>query len=430
MARLWHLAAGGGTGEPGAGRKGGGAKAEGSGWAQPLPLDALGDALAEARPGDDVLVGFARDRENPWFWHGTQARLSGSGLPDRPLRLSFGFRGDDGVVVAPDPATGWALLRRTEAPWPSRTKPDLAGSPLLILDGASQISLSGPLASGAPGTGLIALSGAIDGLTIRDLHLRHGGRAIDSAEGSRLTGLHLEGCSGLGLGRGFARFHSLSHSLLRNLVLDAALTDGGETRVVQLIWVGAGEDLRFEHLRLRNAVSARGAMARGSGYVQGDGVVLEADTRNARFFNCHAEEMGDAGFDLKCDGVEMSDCSTRNCKYGVRIWRGGAENRLSRLSLSAPRARAENAGACLWMGGRAVLSDCLLRGGPDSAVIRFGKGLDGLTPGLRMTGGAVETAGGSFLAGDPGEVILREVRVDGRRITGRALWDGREIRFA
>lgn len=405
--------------------------ASGESWAEARPLNRLTEALATAQADDELLVGFARDRENPWFWSETEAELSRSGLENRPVRLGFGFIGGKGTVVSATPATGWPLLRRREEGWPRRTAPELQGPPFLRLNGSSYVLVSGPMAEGAPGTGLISLAGRIDSLTLRDIHLRNAGRGIETEDGAEVNRLSLTGCSAQGLGRGFARFHLLSNAVMRDLWLDAGLTDGGANRVVQLISVVAGENLRFENVTLRNAVSAIDADARGSGYVQGDGVVLEEGTRKARFFNCHAFDMGDAGFDLKCDGIEMSDCSARGCKYGVRIWRANPANRLSRMVIAAPRPRAQNAAACLWLGGMATLTDCRLSVGDESAAIRFGEGPDGPTRRITLIGGEIDTGfGGSFLAGEPGEAILQDVVLDGRRLTGRAVWDGQMVRFS
>lgn len=419
MARHIHLAAG--------------AKkvASGESWAEAQPLTRLTEALATAEADDTLLVGFGRDRESPWFWSETEARLTRSGLENRPIRLRFGFIGGTGTVVSATPATGWPHLRRRQEGWPLRTAPDLQGPPFLRLEGSSYVQISGLMAEGAPGTGLISLAGRIDSLTLRDLHLRHAGRGIETEDGAEINRLSLMNCSAQGLGRGFARFHRLSNAVLRDLWLDAGLTDAGANRVVQLISIVAGENLRFENVTLCNAVSTIDAAARGSGYVQGDGVVLEAGTRAARFFNCHARDMGDAGFDLKCDGVEMTDCSARGCKYGVRIWRSNSANRLSRMVIAAPRPRAGNAAACLWLGGTATLTDCRLSAGDECAAIRFGEGPDSPMRRVTLIGGEIDTAGGGgFLAGEPGEAILQDVVLDGRRLSGRAIWDGQVVRFS
>lgn len=419
MARQIHLAARSGT-----------TAGTGESWAQARAVTDLSQALATIEPDDEILVGFSRDHEHPWFWSKTAADLSRSGLPGRPIRLSFGFIGGDGTLVPATPGSGWPLLRRSATGWPLRTDPELSGEPFLSISGSSVLVLSGPVAEGAPGAGLMSFSGRIDTLTLRDLHLRNVGRGIETTDDSEINGLCLESCSARGLGRGFARFHKLSNAVLRDLRLDADFTDGGATRVLQLIAVSAGENLRFENITLRNAVSAIDATARGSSFVQGDGIVLEADTRAAQFLNCHAANLGDAGFDLKCDGFQMSDCSARGCKYGVRIWRANPTNKLSRTVISATRPRAENAAACIWLGGQADLEDCHLSAGAESAAIRFGEGPDAGPRRAILRGGSIETAGGgSFLAGDPGEVVMHDVLLDGRLVNGSAFWDGQALRL-
>ncbi|MBV7410311.1 hypothetical protein [Maritimibacter sp. DP1N21-5] len=243
-----------------------------------------------------------------------------------------------------------------------------------------------------------------------------------------MSGLEITRSSGYGLIRGFARFHDLSDALFADLDLDAAEIDGGGTRVCQIISIVAGQDLRFERVHLRNAVNAINAEERGSSYVQGDGVVLEEDTARATFVDCHARDFGDAGFDLKCDGVQLERCSMRRCKYGVRVWRDNPANLLDMCVISDPAPRPENAAACLWLGGQVTLRSCSLATVPEAAVIRFGEGPDTKTRVAHMIGGQIDTSrGGALLAGEAGRLILEDVVLDGTRYSGTAEWTGSRL---
>ncbi len=401
------------------------------GWQDAEPLDQLDAALAAAAPGDEVLIGFAPDREAPVFWKDPVAKLRHGGSTDRPLRISFGVTGAAGSVTTP-PRGAPAMLRLSGAGFPNRQSPDLDGRPFLVIaDGASNFGLEGPVFHGSANAGFYRLTASdapFRALRFSDIHASMAGRAIETERGARIDGLVLENCSAFGLVRGFARFRELSNAVLRNLDLDAGLVDGGGTSVCQILFVERGSKLRFEGIRMANAINAFDAEARGSSYIQGDGLVCEEDTSDIMIRDCHARNMGDGGFDLKTDGVVLTDCSATGCKYGMRIWRQNDGNLLDRCAVTAPRVRPDNAAACLWIGGRATAVDCLLRAGPGADAIRFGEGPDAGSPRLLMRRGSIDYgASAGFLGGEPGELLLEEVKVNGELLTGRATWSGKEL---
>lgn len=371
--------------------------------------------------------GFPPRREAPVFWRETQAEITAQGTARQPARLAFGLMQADGGL-APAPRAAPAQLRMAGAAFPRQSAPEPYGKPFVILRDPQHLQLSGPRFDGCGAKGLFRLEGTGRGLRISDLHGRMAGRAIETGGKSRLEDVEIVRCSVYGAIRGFARFHALSAARFADLDLDAGGIDGGGTRVCQLISVRSGRGLRFERVHLRRAVNLLDAEARGSSYVQGDGVVLEEETSEAVFVDCHARDFGDAGFDMKCQGVRFLRCSVRGCKYGVRIWRDAAENRLEMCTITDPVPRPENAAACLWVGGQVSLQDCALRTAPDAAVIRFGKGPDTKDRRVRMTGGRIEVPpGGTLLAGEPGRLELKDVLLGEERVTGLATWTGREL---
>lgn len=296
-----------------------------------------------------------------------------------------------------------------------------------MLQNPRQLLLSGPSFEGAGAKGFLRLAGRGKGVVLTDIHARMAGRAIETERDSVFEDVEISRSSGYGLIRGFVRFHNLSNARFLDLDLDAGGIDGGGTRVCQLISILAGRDLRFERVHLRRAVNVIDAEARGSSYVQGDGIVLEEGTSDVQFTDCHARDFGDAGFDLKSTGVNLLRCSTRRCKYGVRIWRNSSDNLLDMCVLSEPTFRPENAAACLWLGGQVTLRNCALTTGEKSAVIRFGRGPDTQQRLARMFGGRIDSGKGQLLSGEPGQLDLVDVLLDGNPVTATAQWTGSRL---
>lgn len=395
-------------------------------WSGAGPLADIGDALERAGDGG-VIVGFPEGRETPVFWRKTQADVSVAGTDNAPFRLHFGTMRDDGGV---DPVGQGhpPLLRMSGAAFPTQVQPDPGGQPFVVLNDAKNLEVRGPSFEGSGAKGFFRLQGDGNGLIFSDVHARMAGRVIETEKGTRLRGVEIRDSSAYGLIRGFARFHDLSDAVFSGLDLDAGGVDGGGTRVCQIISIIKGTNLLFDRVHLRRAVNLINAEERGSTYIQGDGIVLEENTARARFIGCHARDMGDAGFDMKCDGIHFEGCSMRRCKYGVRVWRDNPENRLVMCTITDPAPRPRNAAACVWLGGQVTLEGCQLSTVPDSAAIRFGKGHETDTRVATMIGGSISTkAGGDVLAGEPGRLILDGVDLDGERISGTLEWTGREL---
>ncbi len=256
---------------------------------------------------------------------------------------------------------------------------------------------------------------------------------IDTAKGSHVDGFELTDCSARGLIRGFARFRSLDNALFRDLDLDADFLDGGGGGAVcQLLSVSRGRNLRFERIRLANAVNALGgALERGSDYIQGDGIVLEEDTYDARIEDCHANDMGDGGFDLKTVGVQLIGCTATRCKLGIRIWSHHPDNLIEACQVREPVSRPGNeGGACIWLAGQVTLRDCVLEAAGNMPPFRFGKG--GQEPErpaeLRVEGGRITKEPDTDLVkGAPGYLELVEVMLGDAVVSGRFFWTGSEL---
>lgn len=58
-------------------------------------------------------------------------------------------------------------------------------------------------------------------------------------------------------------------------------------------------------------------------YTNGDGFVVEGNTQDVTFTRCRAFRNQDGGFDLKVDGVKLTDCVATGQRRNFRIWRTG-----------------------------------------------------------------------------------------------------------
>jgi hypothetical protein len=241
-----------------------------------------------------------------------------------------------------------------------------------------------------------------------------------------LENLTVSDCRVVGIVRGFARFHNISESTLRDLNLDAAKMDGGRKNVCQLIAVAAGDNLVFENLTLSNAFNQPPPPKEGKklGYVQGDGIVCERKTNNVTIRNCRATGMGDGGFDLKTTNVTMEDCSTDSCKFGARIWAEG-NNVIRRCDFRNPVSRNDTQGACIQAGGTLEIVDTKLQAGPGTVAIALSQKKNGKPPMVVMRGGSIDLEGSGAIAhaNANGVLELEDVLVNGVKTTRRLVFE-------
>jgi hypothetical protein len=395
-------------------RAGAGTK-DGSSWDNTKAFEAITGNLGSAAPDDSFLIGFDRDREDPVFWTDTPIRLDRSGEEDAPIRIAAGY------ISQPDNVqpSGMRINFRRSGDGPLRlAQPALRGPMFILLKGgASNIEVAGFGFFGAPVDGFISFGEDEDGsetfsdIAISSLSGTFAGRVLESGEQAVVNRLRVEGCDALGLVRGFASFYDLSDSVFRNLHLDAGGVDGGGVSTSQLFHIRKGTNVRFENIWMKGGVNGLATADRQSDYIQGDGIVCEEETTGFVFRNCHAEGMGDGGYDLKSSAFLMEDCSAHGCKKGVRIW-SHTQNVLRRCAFTNPVSIASQPQS-VWCAGTADLFDCRLQAGSGTSIFRFAKG-EGGDPVIRMHGGEITTDGrAALIQGDPGTLELDGVRVNG-----------------
>ncbi|MGJ8624631.1 MAG: hypothetical protein ACSHW1_17955 [Yoonia sp.] len=405
----------------------------GTGLANAAPFRRISQLAENAEPGATFRISVTTATE-PLIWSGQQMQWSRSGTPNAKFLIAFDspenpveYQQDSNTPPAPR-----YVLEGNDVSADGRL--NVGGAPFLVLGPeSSHLTLTGPVYHRSGGNGFFRLEadGTVQDLTFSNIHATRASRVIESERGTSVEGLVVKDCSAVGLIRGFARFFELSDAEFRNLDLDADYLDGGGGAVCQIISVVAGRDLDFRNIRLAKAVNLLAAEERGSPYIQGDGIVLEEETANVTIEDCHAEDMGDGGFDLKTQGVQLRRCTTVRCKLGIRIWSHNPANTMDACIMTDPVSRPDNDGSCLWLAGMLTGTDCELRARtPRTAPIRFGNGNDNsLGAALVLRGGLIEyDESAELVVGSPGQIELENVTINGYEESGRYDWNGRSLR--
>ena len=390
-------------------------------WLNAMPLRALSKALASAQPGSGFLIGFDPAEIEPAALDRGQIAIKVSGESNKPLFVQAGLMtGAKGIAPPREDSTA---LFKSMQPWSLEDFGKHRGSAcyFAINNGASHLRLSGFRIDGTPADGFIKFRAkrdspaTFDDILISDIEARNVGRVIETDRGATLRNMLVADCRAVGIVRGFARFRSLSSSVLRNLDLDAANMDAGGPNVCQLISMESGDNVLFENVVVRNAVNQPPPRSgKEQGYVQGDGIVCERKTSNVVIRKCQASGMGDGGFDLKTIGVTIEDSSTDSCKYGARIWSEG-NNVIRRCDFRNPQSRGNIKGACIQACGTLEIADTKLHAGPGTFAISLHKLDKGNDPVVRMVGGSIQTDGDGAVASatSSGVLELHNVTVNG-----------------
>lgn len=389
-------------------KSGAGARSGGA-WSSAKAFSALNADISAGRAGDRYSVGFNCLLDDPLSWGGVSIGVGVSGASGSRIRIESGCTtGSSGLSV---------LKGLTATPrffyWPNSM--GASGTALFRLTGsASRLEFLGFRVFGCTPDGFIKFCGTSHtDVVIRGISARSIGRVVESASTAALRSIVIEDCEARRIARGFARFHRLEQSTLRNLVLDAERIDLGGENVTQLISIAAGADNVIENVQLRNAVNTRD-------YVQGDGLVCERDTRRIAIRNCQADGIGDGAFDLKTTEFTMDDCTVTNSKYGVRIW-SHSRNVMRRCSIRNPRKYGAVTPSCIEAHGTASIADSTFQAGDGASVFRFTQTAGAAAPSLQVWRGSIRLdKGAALIAGAAnGFVELHDVAVNGTIRNGR-----------
>lgn len=399
----------------------GGGDLDGSSWTNAMPLSWLSKSLALADPNSAFLLGIDLDREKPaTFGRDRQIFIKTSGTPEAPIILLAGKPAGDLETVSPDSKAVSPLFSGTPA-WTIETFGKQKGPPCFIAVGgsASHLMLGGFSFSNTSGDGFIKFRAGkdkpatFDSVHIAGLTGTSIGRAIETDRGATLTNLLVEDCTATGVVRGFGRFRQISKATFRHLIIDADHMDAGVKNACQLIAIESGDDILFEDIVLKNAISTK-----KDSYVQGDGIVCERKTRNITLRRCQGTGMGDAAFDLKTTDVTMENCSTDDCKFGARIWTQG-NNVIRDCSFTKPTTRGSTSGACVQASGTLEITNTKFQAGKGTSAIALHMLDKNKPPHVRIKGGSIQLDDTAALATTNGiaTLELQDVLVNGEKRT-------------
>jgi len=396
-----------------------------------MPIDLLGKSIALGEPGSGFLIGFDPNDDAPIAVRETEVRIRSSGSPTGLIQVRAGLINADGGLQAPSSDYSSTFFKSARA-WSVEDFAKNVGIPcyMAIEGGASYLYLAGFRVDGTTGDGFIKFRASKDNpatftnIRVSEIDARNVGRVIETDKNATLTDLIVEDCKAHGIVRGFARFHKISNSVLRNLELDSAGMDGGRRDICQLIAVTAGDNLTFENVTLKNALNAQIKSDGKQGYVQGDGIVCERGTSNIIIRNCHGSGMGDGAFDLKTTNATIEDSTSDSCKFGARIW-SESGNVIRRCEFRNPMTRGKNRGACIQVAGTVEVIDSKLQAGAGQAAFNLIKLKKGNLPVVRMVGGSIQLDGDAKLARSiqGGTLDLQNVAVNGEIRTEKLVFE-------
>jgi hypothetical protein len=393
---------------------------DGRDWRNAMGLKSLSKALGSARPGSAFMIGFDPGAGESFPLDASQVRLAASGSPDDPIQVQAGLISGTDDLAAAARGEGPALFRSSRGWSLANFGKRKSSCYLAVTNGASHIRLSGFRVDGTGADGFVKFRAKQDqpqtfeDIVISRIDATNVGRIVESDKGATLRNVIIEDCRAVGIVRGFARFRTLTDSVLRKLDLDADHMDAGGRNVCQLIALSAGENIVFEDVVLRNAVNDPRKSGKKEGYVQGDGIVCERGTRNVTLRRCHGSGMGDSAFDIKATDATIEDSSTDSCKYGARLW-SDSNNVIRRCDFRNPQSSGKIKGACIEASGRLEVIDTKLQAGPGTVAIKLQQPKKGKDPVVHMRGGSIQLDGDAevALANGAGVLELHQVAVNG-----------------
>lgn len=278
---------------------------DGSSWERALSASNLAKILGQLTPGDRVRIG-----------SGTYSNLTltmgASGSPHRPVIV-------EGVATS---ASGLPIFQSN---W--RIDTASKGATAVILEpGISNVIIRNVRIRGYQ-LGIVAKphSNVRSGLFFEDVdieQMRHGFYLSHCAQVS-FTGCDLKRYSK----HGFRFEQGNSNVVMRQCSADCSERDPVWETKTEALPMGflvndsgaPNTDFLFDDCLARNNMMP----LQKSRYKNGDGWVVEGNTRNVIFRRCRSIRNQDAGFDLKVPEVSLADCVAHSNKRDYRIWTTG-----------------------------------------------------------------------------------------------------------
>ena len=285
----------------GAGRK------DGTSWEQSLDQGALARAANELlQPGDRLLIGGG-------VFKNVELTISTGGRAGRPKTILGVDRGAGLPVFASD----WSIAQPAKGRVALRLGPGV--SHLTI----QHLRLKGYLIGVAASA--IKETGARSHLIFEDVDLEQGrhGFFLSDCDDVLLTGCDLKRYSK----HGFRLEGGCHRVTFRQCTADCSEGDADWENKTELLPFGfdvnnggtPSTQVVFEDCLARNNMKPNQA----NRYKNGDGFVVEGNSRDVVFRRCRSLRNQDGGFDLKVPEVRLTDCVAMGNKRGFRIWTTG-----------------------------------------------------------------------------------------------------------
>ena len=283
-------------------------KRDGSNWSNAFDQSELNKTVNERmQPGDQLLL-------DGVLYENFNLKITSGGAPGKPKIISGVYR----HVGLPVLASNWAVETPEKGPTCVEIGPGVSHVRLqhLRIKGYCH----GVKANPSPAT-------PRSNLTFFDLDMeqfRHGFYL------SHCDDLLIENCDLKRYSKHGFRFEQGCHWVtVRNCKADCSEGDAVWETQTELFPFGfivndggtPNTGFAFENcLAKNNRKSNQGAIK----YTNGDGFVVEGNSQDVTFKRCRAVRNQDGGFDLKVDGVRLTDCVALGQRRDFRLWRRGS----------------------------------------------------------------------------------------------------------
>jgi hypothetical protein len=379
-------------------------------WANAAQLSALSTMIAAAGPGGFVFI-----RRDPGdeYTQTTTITLSAFGEPGRPVNI-VGVRGDMSAV--PFGSTDGAIVGNRQEWTLLTTKPTLGGF--------TNTSAYG-------GNILFTFSNTAAYLTFSDLYLANFGNTLNfggntgskgisfirmdaynvrswiySSETSSVRGMLVEDSRVVGFSKDSIRFRGTSIGwTIRRCLFDSNWQDGDSFATGLRCNEYAGY-LLCEDVTVIHCIQSADFTG---GFKNGDGISTEHSNHHITLRRFHAEDITDAGIDMKGRYVVLEDCVVIGCGWQYKIFfadQPGGAARLVRCQSIDPVAFTGDTRSMfhIWMGGvPAIVPPFIYNDGENFVHVIDFQGTGGPTG---MTAFMIETEKKHMLFNNNGGVTL------------------------
>jgi hypothetical protein len=285
----------------GAGRR------DGADWANAWSAASLSEAInVKLQPGDRLLIAGGDFSD-------VEMVIDVGGKPGAPKEIV----GVDRGAGLPRFTSNWNVAQPTRGKTAIRLGPAASYVAIrhLRLQGYAHGVQAGPINDGPPRTHLV-----FDDVDVE--HARHPFYLADCDD------LELTDCDVVRYTKhGFRFEQGCDRVAVRHCLADCSQKDADwetKTELLPFGFIVNGNGTPNTEIRFENCTALNNLMPlQKNKYKNGDGFVVEADTRNVSFVGCRAIRNQDGGYDLKPEGVRLENCVAIANGRNIRIWTTG-----------------------------------------------------------------------------------------------------------